>query len=600
MKEEKDKRGNKAAPASQTGLLQKLAKTLKLTLTYQEKRPGESFVLSGTNDTLGKKENHRSPQKTRKVLRRIPPVIPGKSGMEKGDYDWRKLRVDHQLAVNKTILEEIYSLPKNKDIIVRDFTIALDPPLQAFAIFVEGLSDKEIINNAVLKPLMILTRLEKEEKISDVASYLKKRILHGNEVEILDQYDGVLERVNYGGTAVFIEGIAKCLAIETKGWDKRAVGKPEVEQVIRGPHEAFNETLRSNTALVRKAIRSETLITEMFKVGARNKADLAIMYLQDLANSSLVEEVKRRITSIQTDFLGETGILEQFIEDHPFMPTPQMLSTERPDRVASFLIDGRVAILIDGNPNVLIVPITIFSLLHSAEDYYLRFPYGNLIRILRTIATFLAIMIPGVYVAITTFHQEMIPTDLVLAIAASRETVPFPTIFEVFLMEFAFELIREAGVRIPGIFGNTLGIVGALILGQAAVQAGIVSPILIIVVAVTGLSSLAISNYSMSFALRGIRFIFTALAAVMGIFGITTGLFILITSLSGMKSFGVPMLSPIGPRTISEPDIILRGPIWSMDQREDYLETKDRPRQPRISRGWIKPKGKKEKGGPNG
>ncbi|HHY06855.1 MAG TPA: spore germination protein, partial [Clostridia bacterium] len=235
-----------------------------------------------------------------------------------------------------------------------------------------------------------------------------------------------------------------------------------------------------------------------------------------------------------------------------------------------------------------------FSLLHSSEDYYLRLPYGNFLRILRVLALFITILTPSIYVSIVTFHQEMIPTELLLAIAASRATVPFPTIFEVFAMEFAFELIREAGVRVPGVIGNTIGIVGALILGQAAVQAGIVSPILIIIIAITGLASFAIPNYSLSFSFRGRRFIFTVLAAFFGFFGIAGGLFFSLITLVNMKSFGVPFLAPISPKIKRGPDVVWRGPVWSMEERVDYLAPLDRRRQPNISRGWIKkPRGGK-------
>lgn len=508
--------------------------------------------------------------------------------MKKEPFFPEKLFVSSSLEVNKGYLEKIYSLPKNKDIILREFYIALHPPLKAFVLFIDGLAEKEIINNSILKPLMVL--LDEEAKIegSEIAEYIKEHLLPGHDVQVLEKYQQILEWVNYGGTAIFIEGCTQCLVVETKGWDKRAVGKPEVEQVIMGPHEAFNETLRSNTGLIRKALRNENLITEMVKVGSRNKIDVAIMYLEDLTNPQLIAEVKRRITSIKTDYVGVSGVLEQFIEDEPFRLSPQILTTERPDRVVSFLVEGHVTVIVDGGPQALIVPATLFSLLHSSEDYYLRMPYGNFLRILRVFALFIAILTPSIYVSIVTFHQEMIPTELLLAIAASRATVPFPTIFEVFAMEFAFELIREAGVRVPGVIGNTIGIVGALILGQAAVQAGIVSPILIIIIAITGLASFAIPNYSISFAFRGRRFIFTILAAFFGFFGISGGLFLFLLSLVNMKSFGVPFLAPISPKTKTGPDVVLRGPVWSMEERVDYLDPLERSRQPNISRGWIK------------
>lgn len=579
-------------------------------LTYREEKDKEGFVLTGADETKQKsfeadknkqgqsvKTGLKKPLRTRRTRsdgkeEKVPVIDP---------LHLDELLVDPQLKVNKEYIREIYTLPKNKDIIVREFIIALEPSVQAFAVFMEGLTDRGTINQDVLKPLMVLSRLEEKVNVLDLAKFIKERILYGNQVDILEKYSQIVDSINYGGTAVFIDGSPKCIIVETKGWDKRSIGKPENEQVIKGPHEAFNETLRSNTGLIRKAIRNHNLITEMLKAGSRNKTDIAIMYLKDVANPKIVQEVKRRIDSIKTDYLGESGILEQFIEDHPLMASPQVMSTERPDRVASFIIEGKVAILIDNNPNVLIVPTSFFTLMHSAEDYYLRMPYGNMLRFLRLIAIFIALMTPGIYISITNFHQEMIPTELILSIAASREAVPFPAIIEIFIMELAFELIREAGVRVPGVIGNTLGIVGALILGQAAVQAGIVSPILIIIVAVTGLASFAIPNYSISFAFRGVRFIFTALAAVFGFFGVSAGLFLLLNSIASMKSFGVPLLSPIGPRTKAGPDIVLRGPVWSMEERPDYLETLDRDKQPDVSRGWVKKHNRgKDKGDGNG
>lgn len=572
-------------------------------LVFQEPQKKARFILgvkSQEPEICGQSKSEKSriaakgPQKKPRQVKRTAPSRPSPGRKKKEGDPFAELLVDNRLKINKHYIEEIFSLPKNKDIIIREFLISLKEPVRAFAVFMEGITDRDTVNEDVLKPLMILSKLEEKINILDLAEYLKDRVLYANQTDVLERYSEIVENINYGGTAVFMEGSPKCLVVETKGWDRRSVGKPEVESVIRGPHEAFNETLRSNTGLIRKSLRNNNLITEMLKIGQRNHTDAAIMYLEDVANPSLVEEVKRRISSIKTDYVGDTGILEQFIEDHPFMSAPQVLVTERPDRVVSFLIDGKVAILMDGSPNALIVPTTLFSLLHTPEDYYLRLPYGNIVRVLRVIAAFIAILIPSIYISVTDFHQEMIPTDLILSIAAARQAVPFPTIIEVIIMEFFFELIREAGIRVPGVIGNTLGIVGALILGQAAVEAGIVSPILIIVVAVTGLASFAIPNYSMSFAFRGIRFIFIAMAAGFGFFGVTAALFLLLTSLTSMKSFGVPLLSPVGPRTKSSPDVVARGPVWSMETRPDYLDALDRKRQPQISRGWLK----KEKSSP--
>ena len=601
-------------------LFQKFGEKIAKVIFFDESKEQEGFVLTSTHDnsasgkgnskgnskdgnnesgvnTKGRKREKKDRSETKKPLRvpKTPLSIKEQKTkhqlkdkeLEQQNLNPEELYVDASLEVNKAYLEILYSLPKNKDIVLREFYIALESPLKAFVLFIDGLSNADIINNSILKPLMVL--LDEGIKIdhNHVAEFIKDHLLPGHDVQLLEKYRDILDMVNYGSTAIFVEGTRQCLVVESKGWDRRNIGKPEVEQVILGPHEAFNETLRSNTALIRKTLRNEQLITEMVKLGSRNRIDVAVMYLEDLVNPQLLEEVKRRIASIKTDYIGVANVLEQFIEDSPYMFSPQIVTTERPDRVVSFLVEGHVAIIVDGGPQVMIVPATLFSLLHSAEDYYLRFPFGNFLRILRIFALFISVLTPALYVAIATFHQEMIPTELLLAIAASHVTVPFPTIFEVFAMEFAFELIREAGVRVPGVIGNTIGIVGALILGQAAVQAGIISPILIIVIAMTGLASFVIPNFSLAFGFRLIRFVFTILAAFFGFLGISGGLFVLLLSMVYMKSFGVPFLAPISPKTKTGPDVILRGALWSMEERADYLQTLDKRRQPEISRGWL-------------
>lgn len=536
-----------------------------------------------------KEDKERDADQDKNKLKKPRKPLPLHKQKEKRSGKPEDLYVSMDLETNREYLNKIYALSKNKDIIIRDFYIATKPPLKAFLIFIDGLTDKNIINNDILKSLMVLIdEGEIVEERGRLAEYVMEHLLPGHDVALLDQYRSILDLVNYGNTAIFIEGCDKSLVIETKGWDRRGVGIPQTEEVIFGPHEAFNETLRSNTGLIRKALRNEKLITEIQKIGSRTNVDVAIMYIDDLANPKLVEEVKHRIASIKTDYIGVAGILEQFIEDAPFKLAPQVLTTERPDRVVSFLVEGHVAIIVDGSAQALIVPVTMFSLLHSPEDYYLRVPYGNFLRVLRVLALFITLLTPGLYVSVVNFHQEMIPTELLLAIAAAHVIVPFPTIFELFVMEFAFELIREAGVRVPGVIGNTIGIVGALILGQAAAQAGIISPILIIVVAITGLASFAIPNYSISFGLRFIRFVFTILAAFFGFFGISGSLFLFLVTMVSMKSFGVPFLAPVGPPVKTEPDVVLRGPVWSMEKRVDYLTPLDEIRQPKISRGWIK------------
>lgn len=491
------------------------------------------------------------------------------------------------LQANLDALKQILHYGLNSDVIVREFDIPTTPPTKAAIVFMEGLSSKDIIDLAILQPLMLISNLDRDLRAVDVLEIVERRLLPGNQVSRKDNLRGIVEGVISGTTSLFIEGCSTALEIETKSWEHRGVSQPTAEMVVHGPQEAFNETLKNNVALVRRRMRTPDLVSEILKVGTLSRVDCAVLYLEGLTNPKLVAEVKRRINGIRADQIQDTGMLEQFIEDRPFVLVPQTLSTERPDRMAAFLSEGHVGILLDGSPFGLVVPVTFWSLLHAAEDHFLRWPFGTFLRLVRVVALAVALLLPAVYIAMTNFHPEMIPTDLLLAIAATRERVPFPTVIEVLIMEISFELIREAGIRVPGVIGPTLGIVGALILGQAAVAASIVSPILVIIVALTALGSFAIPNFNMAFAARITRFVYILFAAAFGFYGIAVGVFIQMMIYVSTRSFGVPFMSPIAPFAQSSGDLILRYPSWSMELRPTFLQTQHRERQPEVGRKWT-------------
>jgi len=503
-----------------------------------------------------------------------------------GQQQW-----DDNIAVdldrNEEIVRQTFHLPENKDIVVRAFAVGNERKWRGLAVFVDGMSDKTIINNNILQPLMILSHLvdeEPERKLEVVSDTL----LPGNQIALSQQWSKVIPGILTGSTAVFIEGCDAALVVETKGWEHRTVGLAQTENVVRGPHDGFTESFRANTALVRSRLRSEHLITEMFSVGNLGRTDIGVMYVHGLTNSAIVEEVRKRIKAVDVDYLADSGVFEQFIEDTPNSMVPQVFSTERPDRIASMLAEGHVAIFVGMSPFVLAVPVTLWTLVHSPEDAYLRAPYGTFLRMLRWLALVVALLTPSFYVAVTNYHPEMIPTDLLLAIAGSREQVPFPVVVEILLMEFAMELIREAGIRIPSVIGPTIGIVGALIIGQAAVQAGVVSPLLVIVIATTALASFTIPNYNLNLAVRILRFVFLVAAAVLGFYGIALLLAAFIVRLSVTKSFGVPFLAPVAPSMDSAPDVLIRGHVFAMNQRPSYLQTQRSWRQQPVTRPWSK------------
>ncbi len=492
------------------------------------------------------------------------------------------------LDKNMEMLKRVLHYGTNADVVIREFDIPTDPKTEAAILFMEGLAARDAINFAILQPLMLIANLDDTERTQNCLELVKRRLLPGNQVTEKDNLRGIIEDVLSGTTCLLIDGSDIALSIETRAWEHRGIEKPSAEMVVRGPQEAFSETLRSNLALIRRRMRTPDLITEMLKVGTLSRTDCALLYIEGLTNPQLVDEARKRIQTITSDHIQDTGILEQFIEEKPYVLAPQTISTERPDRMAAFLAEGYVGIMLDGSPFGLVLPATFWSLLQSAEDYFLRWPFGAFLRLVRMLALILAIFLPAVYLALTNFHPEMIPTDLLLAIAASREKVPFPTAIEVLIMEVSIELIREAGVRIPGVIGPTLGIVGALILGQAAVAASIVSPILVVIVAITALGAFAVPNFNMAFAIRLYRFMYILLAAALGFYGVAIGVFIQLVTYVNLKSFGVPYMSPVAPHTRSSGDALFRFPVWKSEIRPSFLKPQQEERQPRISRGWIK------------
>jgi spore germination protein KA len=582
-----------------------IKKTLKDIFLFKETTKAEEFILKETPKETEQNKQEEKQEKTEETKKRKKEgLLHYKLSNSKPDKNegenkkGQKSDISKKLSDNLEYIKAKFSIPQSGDAILREFDIVVkDKVIPAFMIFFDGMVDRKVINDHILQPLMLLSNLDIKSDEQGISEYVKSHILPHNQLKEVTAHQDVVEEVTFGGCGIYIDGIGVAFAADVKGWQQRGVERPNTELVIRGPQEGFNESLRTNTALIRKRLKDENLIVENIQIGKRSKTPCSMLFIKDIANDSLVKEVRRRLENIKVDHIFDTGELEQFIEDSTFLPTPGVVATERPDRVSAMLADGRVAIIMNGSPFALVVPITNQDLIHASEDAYVRFPYTNLIRLIRIMAAFMALLLPGVYIAITNYHHEMIPTDLLFAIVTAREKVPFPSIIEILIMEISFELIREAGIRIPGPIGPTLGIIGALILGQAAVSANIVSPILIIIVAVTGISSFAIPNFSAGFAFRLLRFAYIILAGLAGFLGITTGLFIFGLWLVHAKSFGVPFVSPYAPRTsggIAEE--LFKAPVWKQEKRPDYMNTKSESKQQKISRTWRKTRKDKSNG----
>ncbi len=483
----------------------------------------------------------------------------------------------------KTLKEE-FSFGRSGDIKMREFTIRInEKDHDAVIFFIDGLVNKQFVNDFILKPLMLKSR---EINISSFRA-IGDILLSQSEYKETNVIGELTYDLNFGSGIMLVDGAKTAFSLVVKGWQHRGVESPQTERIIRGPNDAFSEQLRENTALIRHLIRNKSLMCREYKIGTISQTPVSVMYIENIANTSLVEETLRRIEGINVDYIFAAAELEQLIEDKSVTTLPQFISTERPDRASRALLDGRIVIIVDGSPFVLILPTTVFELNESAEDNYLRFPYVNMIRTIRWIAFILSLLLPGLYVAVVSFHAELLPTGILMSIISSRETVPFPALIEIIIMEISLEIIREASIRVPEAAGSTLSIVGALILGQAAVSAGIVSPILIIIVSITAIGSFATPNYYLGLSARILRFAYIFLGSIAGFLGIISGLFINILLWTDTKSMGMPMGAPFAPITKKGiPASLFVPPIWKQEERDDYVNSRRKSRQAHISRKW--------------
>lgn len=574
------------------------AANIKVEEASQDTRKEQKTVSQNkTGNKTGNKTQYKTKSETENLKEPLNVEAWNKQKNEKVKEEAQpeqteKDKVSADLQTNMIMIKKEFGIPYNTDAMTREFIIAKN--IKAFIAYIDGMVDRSFISDFVLRQLMDEKNFQsyyKEGNQEDIANFIVNSVISVHEIGKMQDLNVIYFGILSGDTALFIDGTDTCLLISARGYEKRSVEKPVTETVVMGSQEGFTENLRTNLTLVRKIIKNKNLITEMMKVGTTNQAYVGILYMNGIVNQEVVKEVKKRIASINAAFVMGDGMVGQFIEDNPFMIFPQLLTTERPDRVASFLMEGKVAIVSEGAPFAEVVPITFFHLLQTSEDSMLRWQYGTFLRFIRLIGLLVSVLLPALYIALTLFHQEMIPTELLSSIARAKEEVPFPTIVEVMMLELSFELIREGGIRIPGVIGQTLGIIGALILGQAAVAAGLVSPILIIIAAVTGLGSFAIPNYSMGLGVRIIRFLFIFFAAILGFYGISLALFLTACLACSMKSFGLPFLSPVAPKSTSNPDLLLRQPIWRQKWRPDFLNVPNKKRQGEDSRNFERKKG---------
>ncbi|MBQ5668477.1 MAG: spore germination protein [Peptococcaceae bacterium] len=455
------------------------------------------------------------------------------------------------------------------DLIVRRFRIGEAVPCNAVLLYLDGMTDSAVVHDNILVPLMhpVLIDAAMSHKVSsDFFAFVHTQLLPSGETTIVHTMDETVQAMMNGDVVLLLDQSIQGLVIDAKGFPHRDLGEPRNEKTLRGPQEAFVEAMRVNTAMLRRRLHTGALKLEQMTIGTYTQTAVTIAYLEHIANDNIIDEVRRRLNNIKkVDSILNASCIEQYIEDRPFSIFPQVQYTERPDKTAAALLEGRVALIVDGSPDVILLPVLFTQLLQSSEDYYNRIVAGTFVRWVRYMGLFIATTLPSLYVAVISFHAELIPFNLLLSIATAREGVPFPAFVEAIMMEIAFELLREASIRMPGVIGNTIGIVGALVIGDAAVSARLVAPQMVIVVAITAIGSFAIPSVEASYPIRLIRFPLMILAATLGLYGVMLGWLVIIMYLIRLRTFGFPYLAPLAPLKNGELlALAVRMPRWCM------------------------------------
>lgn len=512
--------------------------------------------LKGFISTSQKNKREQSKDQERNAL----------TGVLQDDFQWLKTKFD-----------------RSSDFSYREFEI--NSTHKAIILFLDGLVDMELVESNILTPLLADNKHVLQQSMPLIEGI--EKVICSATVNKGETLQEVVDHVLSGDTVLLVDGVNQSLFISEKSWEQRAVEEPATEAVIYGPREGFTENIRTNTSMIRRRLKTSQLKIESMKIGKLSQTEVVITYLDGIAEHSVVEEVRSRLKRINIDAIEDSGYIVELIEDNPYSVFPQVLQTERPDRVVGNLLEGKIGIMVNNTPFVLIVPLTFYQLMNATGDYYERFILSSAIRCLRYLFLLIALLFPSIYIAVTTFHQELLPTSLLFSVASARETVPFPAIVAALLMEISFEALREAGIRLPRPIGSAVSIVGALVIGQAAVQAGIIGAPLVIVVSITGIASFMFPSYSLTGAIRLLRFPMMILASILGMYGILVGIFFILIHLVRLRSFGVPYLSPISPFSFSGlKDIFIRAPWWAMIERP--VDTGKR--NPNRMRKFLRPR----------
>lgn len=461
------------------------------------------------------------------------------------------------------------------DIIIRPMRLGDERKVDCLIVYLEVAVSNMMLEDSVIGKLI---NHFWEISPSQMKEFLKNNSLGISDVKELPTLEEAVEAMLAGNAVFFMDGYDQAVKIAGKGYPAMMVGKAETEKVLRGSKEGFTDSVKINSALIRKRVKDTRLKVVERQMGVRSNTMLQLLYVEDLVQEDLLSEIQRRLDQFEIDGIFDSGMVEQLTEEVWYSPFPQFQSTERPDRAAMELLEGRIVLLCDNSPMALLLPTTFHSFMTSSEDMYNRFEMVSFVRMLRYLAVLTAVLLPGLYLAVIRFHTQVLPANLILSFAEARAGVPFSSVVELVFLELSFELIREAGVRMPGPLGNAIGIVGGLIIGQASVTANLVSPIVVIIVALTALGSLAIPSEEFSAPFRLLKYLFLAAGGYLGLFGIVLGIYLVVSHLAGLLSFQVPYLTPFVRKDGSADGGILRRPLRKMNRRPVFARREQRIR----------------------
>lgn len=485
------------------------------------------------------------------------------------------MNIAKELSWNISVIQEAFQ--DCGDIVMREFTVG-GGESRLFMIYTDNIVDGDTIRDFIMTNIMRRSASTKPQ--AGLLESLMEDVIAVGEMSKITTFQEIYDAVLLGDTALLMEGNEFALQASTKGFPSRGVNQAQTEVVVQGPKDAFLEVMAINVVLIRRRIRDTKLKLKRKKIGSRSKTDISLLYLDDLVRPETLARIERQLDRVDMDAVLDSGALEQLLEKRWLSPFPQLQMTERPDKAASAILEGRVVVVVDNSPFVVMLPATLSVFFQAAEDYYERWELMSFIRAMRYVAAFVAVALPGLYIAFSVYHPELLPTALALKIAATRQTIPFSVVGEVLIMELAFELLREAGIRLPSPVSSTIGIVGGIIIGSAAIEAGITSPVVVIVSALTGICTFVIPNVALVSALRLSKYLCIFLGAVFGLFGIWLALLLLLVHLAGLTSYGIPYLYPFCSASVNDDkdweDTIFRMPLQKMNKSPIFTTPKAR------------------------